>query len=195
MKCVYVCHKLYSGGYDQPLTVQSASKTPLLLGSLRKPSGSPAQIGLHLESGPLLSEVVNNGVSLDVDTATATVSSVGNNTFGVVYDPKNSFSYIVAYQRPVKILPKNNSLAPFTLNGSQAVIVDAKNVSQIVPLSSISTNASSNVYGSGSTPSNQSSIEPTDNLQKLEQLKKMLDAGLITQEDYNSTKNQILSRI
>ena len=113
----------------------------------------------------------------------------------MVYDPKNSFSYIVAYQKPVKILPKNNSLAPFTLNGSQAVIVDAKNVSQIVSLSSISTNASSNVYGSGSTPSNQSSIEPTDNLQKLEQLKKMLDAGLITQEDYNSTKNQILSRI
>ena len=194
-KCVYVCGKLFSGGYDQPLTVQSAPKAPLLLGSLKKTSSSPAQIGLHLESGPLLSEVVNNGVSLDVDTATATVSSVGNNTFGVVYEPKNSFSYIVAYQRPVKIQPKNNSLAPFTLNGSQAVIVDAKNVSQIVPLSSIPTNTPSDVNGSGGTPSNQSSIEPTDNLQKLEQLKKMLDAGLITQEDYNSTKNQILSRI
>jgi len=89
-------------------------------------------------------------------------------------------SYVIAYQQPVKIQPKNNSLASFSLNGSQAVIVDAKNVSQIVPLASISGNVTSGAYDSNGTPSNQSSVEPNDSLQKLEQLKKMLDAGLIT---------------
>lgn len=191
--CVYTCTKLYEENQQQ-LYTQSASKTPILLGSLRDTS-PPAHIGLHLESGPFLAEVVNKGVSLDIDTATVTVSSMGNNTFGVAYDPSNSTSYIVVYRRPVKIRPKNISLVSFTLNGSQAVIIDAKNVSQIVPLASISGNATMHSNGSSGTPSNPSSIEPTDSLQKPEQLKKMLDAGLITPEDYNSTKKQILSNM
>ena len=192
-KCVYTCAKLYEEN-PQMLHTQSGSKTPVLLGSLGKTS-PPAQIGLHLDSGLFLSEVVNKGVSLNIDKATLTVSSMGNNTFGVAYDPNSSVSYVVAYQQPVEIQPKNNSLASFTLNGSHAVIVDAKNVSQIVPLASILDNKTSGAYDSNGAPSNQSLVEPTDSLQKLEQLKKMLDAGLITQEDYNSKKIQILSRI
>lgn len=194
MNCVYICGELFDKN-PQLLYTQSVPNTPLKLGSLREPSGSPAQIGLRLESGPFLAEVANQGVSLDIDTGVATVSSVGNNTFGVVYDPKNSTSYVVAYQEPVVVQPKNNSFSPFTLSGSHAVIVDAKSISSIISLASISDNATQPASSSNGMPLNQSSIEPTDNLQKLEQLKKMLDAGLITQEDYNSTKNRILSSI
>lgn len=205
MRCVHICAKLYE---EDPnlLHIQSASQIPIKLGSLRNTdtSGPAAQIGLKLESGPFLAEVVNNDTSLDIDTGTMTVSSLGNNTFGVAYDPTNSVSFVIAYKQPVNITPKNSSLTPFKLNRSQAVAIDAKSVSQIVPLESLLNDTASNEYGSSDTSSDQSSgqssidqspAEPTNNVQKLKQLKSMLDAGLITQNDYNSTKARILSWI
>jgi len=191
--CAVKCAKLYEE--NPTLITQSSSHSPILLGSLREQSGSPAQIELGLESGPFLAEVVNDKVSLSIATATTTVSSVGNNTFGVVYDPINSTSFVVAYKQPVDIQPKNNSLSPFTLSSGQAVIVNAKYVSPIVSLTAISSNVPSPAGGSSSTPSNRSSIEPIDSLQKLKQLRDMLTSGLITQEDYDAKKKEILSRI
>ena len=166
-----------------PLAALIASVS-LLIGTPLASAQLPAKVGDT--PVPSLAPMIKRVSPAVVNIATkGTIQEAGGRSNPLMEDP---------FFRRFFDIPEGPRERQFQSAGS-GVIVDAKNVSQIVPLSSISTNASSNVYGSGSTPSNQSSIEPTDNLQKLEQLKKMLDAGLITQEDYNSTKNQILSRI
>ncbi|MGA9097910.1 MAG: hypothetical protein WB392_03165 [Methanotrichaceae archaeon] len=130
LNCTYFCAKLYNEN-PQLLYTKSALSGPL------SDTSSPAQIELRLDSGPFLAEVVNNEVSLSIDTATATVSSIGNNTFGVEYDLMNNTTYIIAYQRPVNIQPTNISLAPITLNGGQAIIVDSNQVSPAISIASI----------------------------------------------------------
>jgi hypothetical protein len=199
MKCVYTCGKLYSGEYGTKLVTQSASRTPLLLGSSASQGQSEqaqidqAQIGLRLKEGPFLAEVVNDKVALDIETDAVTVASLGKNTFGVIHDPTNRTSIVVAYQDPVTVKPKSYALAPFTLNGGQMVMVDSEAVSPLV--SFISTPDNVVQSGANATTQAKSSGQVADSLAKLKQIKDMLDAGLITQEDYNTKKNEILSQI
>jgi hypothetical protein len=138
IKCTYFCGKLFSET-NPTLAKKSASDSPLLLGSSINQSDSPAQIEFGLESGPFLAEVVNNKVFLSVKTDTATVTSYGNNTFGVAYDP-SSVTFVAAYQGPVSVQPTNSSLAPFTLGVGQIVDVSSEGVGPAVSLDRLGTN-------------------------------------------------------
>ena len=147
VNCTYYCGKLY--GENPELITQSASHSPLLSGSLRNQSDSPAQIELGLKSGPFLAEVVNNNASLSVKTNTATVTSSGKNTFGVAYVPSIDTTFVAAYQYPVNVQPTNSNLAPFTLEAGQLVDVSSEGVGPTMPIGQTGTNGTAT--GSGAT--------------------------------------------
>ena len=94
-------------------------------------SSAPVEMKIELQQGPLRVEVVNDQVSLDVDTPTTTVSSEGRNTFGVAYDPNSDSSVLTAYQNPIYIQPSNGNLAPFTLGSGQQVEVSSSGIGPI----------------------------------------------------------------
>lgn len=110
----YICGNKVKVSYDMA-TYDMASS-----GSTVAPS---LDIKVELREGPLRLEVVNDIVSLDVETPTATVSSQGMNTFGVAYDAVSRKSKVVAYQYPVEVRPKSGNQTPFTLESSQEVEV------------------------------------------------------------------------
>ncbi len=87
--------------------------------------GSSVEINMKLRQGPIRAEVVNDLVSLDIETPTVIVSSQGKNTFGIAYDPTSGKSEVAAYQNPVQVQPTNNNHAPFTLEPGQQVEVSA----------------------------------------------------------------------
>jgi hypothetical protein len=133
ISCVYTCVKLEE---ENPgLVTKSASDSSPLLGSSMDQSNSPAQIELGLESGPFLAEVVNDKVSLILNTDTATVSSSGKNTFGVAYVPLIGTTFVAAYQGSVSIKPTNSDLAPFILDAGQIVDVSSEEIGPVTPLS------------------------------------------------------------
>ena len=125
-KAFYSCIKLLYGKNSQSLSKQFISEDP---------SELPAQIELNLEKGPFVAEVVNDQVLLGIDTATMTATSIGKNTFGVVYDPTSGIGFVIAYDNPVNIKPKNSNLAPFTLGAGQMVGISMDKVSPIIPIS------------------------------------------------------------
>jgi hypothetical protein len=85
-------------------------------------------------------EVVNDQVLLSIDTATMTATSIGKNTFGVIYDPANGIGFAISYDNPVDITPKNSSLAPFTLGAGQMVGISMDKMSPIIPINQTDTN-------------------------------------------------------
>ena len=117
--------------------------------SAKLATGSPVQIKMELQQGPLRVEVVNDQVAVDVDAPTVIVSSEGNNTFGVAYDPNSSSCFVAAYQNPIRIQPINSSLAPFTLGTGQRVEVSSGEVGPVTPINQTSNNGTT--PGSGAT--------------------------------------------
>jgi hypothetical protein len=110
------------------------------------PVGSPLQLKLELQQGPVRAEVVNEEVALDIQTPTVIVSSQGKNTFGVAYDPASGKSYVAAYQYPIQVQPTDGSQVPFTLeSGQQAEIGNG----QVGPATSF-----------GQAPGEEESINP-----------------------------------
>jgi len=197
-KSIIVCGKLYSGEYGRVaeaigrLNIQSASRSSLQLGS----SGSPGQIAFGLDQGPFLAEVVNDGTSLDIETDVLTASSKGNNTFGVIHDPINRISTVLAYGGPVSIKHRNYAIESVELHRGEAIVATADNLSSVIPFNLTSIDASQPTSYPGDTPPNQPPIrQDEDPMQKLKQIKEMLDLGLITQEDYDSKKGEILSKV
>ena len=105
------------------------------------PSGSTegpfAKINMKLQQGPIRVEVVNELVSLDIETPTVIVSSEGKNTFGVTYDPVGERSFLAAYQYPIHVRPINGNQAPFTLESGKEVEVSNGNVGPETPAGQI----------------------------------------------------------
>lgn len=95
----------------------------------------PVKLELGLQSGSLRIETVHDQVALDVKTPTITVSSEGENTFGVAYDSNSGSSLLSAYQNPIRIQPSNSNLAPFTLGAGQQVDVSSEEIGPVTPLS------------------------------------------------------------
>lgn len=95
----------------------------------------PIKLELGLQSGSLRIETVHDQVALDVKTPTITVSSEGENTFGVAYDSNSGSSLLSAYQNPIRIQPSNSNLAPFTLGAGQQVEVSSEEIGPVTPLS------------------------------------------------------------
>lgn len=110
----YICGKKAKVSYDMA-TYDMASS-----GSTVAPS---LDIKVELRDGPLRMDVVNDIVSLDVETPTVTVSSQGKNSFGISFDPASEKSYVAAYQNPIEVRPKSGNQAPFTLGSGQEVEV------------------------------------------------------------------------
>ena len=93
---------------------------------------SPVEIKIELQQGPLHAEVVNDQVSLDVNTPKTTIRSEGRNTFGVAYDPDSDTSFVTAYQNPLLVQPANQ--APFTLGSGQQVEVSSNGIGPITTI-------------------------------------------------------------
>ncbi|MBU1747757.1 MAG: hypothetical protein KKA73_08705, partial [Chloroflexi bacterium] len=83
----------------------------------------PVHLGVSVQEGPARFEVVHAAVALDVETATALVTSRGQNTFGVAHDPQTNVTYVAAYAGTVTVQPQNRALAPVTLQPGQRVLV------------------------------------------------------------------------
>ncbi|MDD4652512.1 MAG: hypothetical protein PHQ34_09810 [Methanothrix sp.] len=145
-KSIVVCGKLYSGGYDQTPSKRFESE---ISSELPTQSELPAQIELQLEKGSMVLEVVNDQALLKINAATMTVSSIGKNTFAVVYDPINGIGLAIAYQDPINITPKNSSLAPFVLGSGLMVAIGEDKISRNVPVSQAVANGTAS--GSGAT--------------------------------------------
>jgi hypothetical protein len=97
------------------------------------PESSANEIKVELQEGPLRAEIINDQVSLDIETPTVIVSSQGKNTFEVAYDPKSGKSLVTAYQYPIKVQPTDGSQAPFTLESGQQVEISNGQVGQATP--------------------------------------------------------------
>jgi hypothetical protein len=93
---------------------------------------SPVEMKIELQQGPLRIEVVNDQVSLDVNTPTTTVRSEGRNSFGVAYDPDSDTSFVTAYQNSLLVQPANQ--APFTLGSGQQVEVSSNGIGPITTI-------------------------------------------------------------
>ncbi len=98
----------------------------------------PVKLEFDLQRGSLRIETAHDQVALDVKTPTITVSSEGENTFGVAYDPNSGSSLLSAYQNPIRIQPSNSNLAPFTLGAGQQVEVSSEGIGPMTPLSQVS---------------------------------------------------------
>lgn len=124
------CRNLLSGGKNLNLKKVADS------GSLPTSSStsSPVKMEIELQQGPLRAEVVNDQVSLNVDTPTTAVSSEGQNTFGVAYDPNSGKSFVAAYQNPLLVKPSNSNQAPFTLGSGQQVEVNSNGIGPITTI-------------------------------------------------------------
>ena len=126
---------------DELLREDSAKSSKTYLGKVAESGGVPTgptssstgavEIEIGLQQGPLHAEVVNDQVSLNVDTPTATVSSDGRNDFGVGYDPNSGTSFVAAYQNPLHIKPSNSNQTPFTLDSGQQVEVNSNGIGMI----------------------------------------------------------------
>jgi len=97
------------------------------------PESSANEIKVELQEGPLRAEIINDQVSLDIETPTVIVSSQGKNTFGVAYDPQTGKSFVAAYQYPIQVQPTGGSQAPFTLESGQEVEISNGQVRQATP--------------------------------------------------------------
>jgi hypothetical protein len=97
------------------------------------PESSANEIKVELQEGPLRAEIINDQVSLDIETPTVIVSSQGKNTFEVAYDPKSGKSLVTAYQYPIQVQPTDGSQAPFTLESGQEVEISNGQVRQATP--------------------------------------------------------------
>jgi hypothetical protein len=118
------CDKLLSGRKNLHLEkVADSGSVPT-----SSSTNSPVKMEIELQQGPLRAEVENDQVFLNVDTPTTAVSSEGQNTFGVAYDPNTSKSFVAAYQNPIRVQPSNSNLAPFTLGAGQQVEVDTNQI-------------------------------------------------------------------
>ncbi len=97
------------------------------------PESSANEIKVELQEGPLRADIINDQVSLDIETPTVIVSSQGKNTFEVAYDPKSRKSLVTAYQYPIQVQPTDGSQAPFTLESGQVVEISNGQVRQATP--------------------------------------------------------------
>ena len=97
-------------------------------------SKGAVEMEIELQQGPLRAEVVNDQVSLNVDTPTTTVSSEGLNDFGVAYDPNSGKSFVAAYQNPLLVKPNNGNQVPFTLGSGQQVEVSSSGIGPITTI-------------------------------------------------------------
>jgi len=97
------------------------------------PESSANEIKVELQEGPLRAEIINDQVSLDIETPTVIVSSHGKNTFEVAYDPKSGKSLVTAYQYPIQVQPTGGSQALFTLESGQEVEISNGQVRQAAP--------------------------------------------------------------
>jgi hypothetical protein len=93
--------------------------------------GSPVEVKIDLDEGPLRVEVVDDQAVLHVETPTVTVSSQGRNDFEVAYDPSSQKSYVVANQNPIQVQLTGSSQAPFTLEPGEEIEVSS---GQVVPM-------------------------------------------------------------
>ena len=126
------CSELLS---SEPRTLAMAGQPDGALLPLLSTADKPVQLKLELQQGPLRAEVVHDSVSLEVETATTTVTSVGKNTVGVAHDPNTGASIVSAYQGTVSIQPKNLALAPTTLETGQRVEVTQSNIGAVTTIS------------------------------------------------------------
>jgi hypothetical protein len=132
------CAKLQGHGFQKEAEFDS--------GPSISTAGSAVQIELELEQGPLSIEVVNDQVSLDVKTASATVSSLGVNTFDVGYDPASGRTVVAAHNKPISVQPSGGQ-GPFTLQPNQMVVVEANGAA--TPMGAGQAGTSGQAGGSG----------------------------------------------
>jgi hypothetical protein len=86
-------------------------------------SAEPAAVlQIYLQQGPLRAEVVNDQVSLEIETATATISSVGMNIFDVAFDPASGRTLVATHDIPISIQPTGGEES-FALQPGQMVVI------------------------------------------------------------------------
>jgi hypothetical protein len=124
-----ICERLKSG---KPTSLQKTAKFADASSSIA--TDYPVKLQLDLRQGSIKPEVINDQLALAVGTPTATVSSLGVNTFGVALDPASGKSIISAYQNSIEVQPKNSNLAPFTLGTGQKVEITQNNVGPIISM-------------------------------------------------------------
>jgi len=95
--------------------------------------GSPLEMRLELQQGPVRAEVIEDLVLLDIQTPTVVVSSLGKNAFGVAYDPASGKSFVTAYQHPVQVRPMSGDTSPFTLEPGQSAEVGPNGINSNIP--------------------------------------------------------------
>jgi tetratricopeptide (TPR) repeat protein len=138
------------------------------IGTTVAPIISSNVIEIELEEGPLRTEVIDDQVSLDIQTPNVIVSSVGKNTFGVAYDPKSGKSSVAAYQYPIQVKPIDGSQAPFTLESGQKIEVSNGQVTPVTP--SGQTSGTETGQNQSSVPEGQTRQTATDYLNEGQRL-------------------------
>jgi hypothetical protein len=94
-----------------------------------------AQLRVQVLEGPLMVEVQDENVVVNVETPTTMVRSGGKNTFGVAYDPANPSTVVETMVGPVDIWPANEEIEPLPLLEGQQVIVNPGDIGEITPAS------------------------------------------------------------
>jgi hypothetical protein len=99
---------------------------------------------LILKEGPMDIEIMQDFVTLELETPTTLVSSSGKNRFAAGYDPSKSRTIIAALQNPIQVQPLGANQATFILGPGQKVEIGQNNVG---PITSVGQTPTGNADG------------------------------------------------
>jgi hypothetical protein len=137
MEAIIASLVLKCGGLkaEAPLQVAAVGDPSLFLQAQTAPEDLPVQLRIEMLGGPLRADVVSDQVLLDVQTSEASVRSVGENEFGVVFDAQTGDTTVIAYSGSVEVYSMRDGLQVAALGAGDQVTVSQGKASQVSPSS------------------------------------------------------------